>query len=708
MAEHNISLPPSTRGLSEAQSLSLVQIFLNASLACIAHTRELIPWTSPSLQTRYIDQIDPAILTGQLSVYEAFQVLDTQGVRSGQEIRVLVHGGHRCADQILGLLETGVFSALEHGHLETLQVFVTDNDESPRIVIESYSFAFSYDRGRVSTVKMTPTNQVFVLEQFQKSFKAAIRVLLRSLKPLHRLPARRKLGMSLSYNDRCPDNYQPTGFVDSNELAEPNGPLICEALERTMGTTVGSLHTGHHSVNVGVSGTISIKEGTSLDPEDAAMSKQLQAMQQTSSVQGTNLVSTLPDCRAGSKRRNSFVRSDQKRLKRAESDKIASNSPADQSKEQLIPIDDLETSQRGHDEATPGGSASSGDTQVRKCRVTPDADADEDEDIPVTLSVRKLATLLIHCYALNSEAAGGGGDIFDQDLLRTGIIRRVVRSDKVRCECGSVAPLGPMIYCEVCDEWQHAECYGYKGASDTAAPSERFCYTCLLFSPDEETAISPAYIVYIRLAMRTLTNPTMADLVVDKDKLQSIIQPPECAGDNLNRAIDHLLSEGVLRQVNRRLWQIRSLPWSKSKGLNDKYGNPFAYIGHLYDMSKGAKDPRQRSNDIAVAIEEYAQGQDFTKGEGCVKVSCYEPFGELVVRWSYFNKKPPSGSGARTAHSPPITPAPRRKLSVSRFLVNIDRSPSTMSMSCEGTSLRIPDSGLSSDFSPGASTATAD
>ena len=95
MAEHS---------LNRANSLALVQIFLNASLACIAHTRELIPWTSPCFRTRYIDQIWPALDTEEEDLYKAFQGLDATDTSHGQEIRILIRGGHSKADQLLDML----------------------------------------------------------------------------------------------------------------------------------------------------------------------------------------------------------------------------------------------------------------------------------------------------------------------------------------------------------------------------------------------------------------------------------------------------------------------------------------------------------------------------------------------------------------------------------------------------------------------------
>ncbi len=107
MSQQLLLAPPaqsSGRSLSQAESLALVQIFLNASLACISHTRELFPWTSVCFRTRYIDQLDPANLLSDCDLYAAFQALTSKDSKQGQEIRILVRGGNQRADLMLDML----------------------------------------------------------------------------------------------------------------------------------------------------------------------------------------------------------------------------------------------------------------------------------------------------------------------------------------------------------------------------------------------------------------------------------------------------------------------------------------------------------------------------------------------------------------------------------------------------------------------------
>ncbi|EXJ82467.1 hypothetical protein A1O3_06280 [Capronia epimyces CBS 606.96] len=696
MAEQHLLLASPGQSLSRIESLSLVQIFLNASLACIAHTRELIPWMSPCLQTRYIDHIDPSLLVSDESLYTTFQAFDSKGARSGQEIRILVRGGHKRADQILEMLENGVFEALEHGYLNTLQVFVTDNNGSTPTVLETYCFTFSYDGGRVSSVEFSPTNHVFVLEHLHKSFKAAIRALLRSLKQLPRLPARRKLGMSLTYNDECPNIYQPPGFMDRDDPEEPDRLLICEALEQGVGDIVGKLDTGHYQVNVGVCQRASEDTDTPPDPQDAAMSRQLQAMQKTSSIRSTDLVSTLKDSRSD-KRKNDFQVPGRKRLKVTGPSGLLSEIQVGQGKrqQQVGRIEDLETSVG---ELNQAGAAD--DPVV--------SEASPSRRNGPWLSISKLVELLVHCYAIQCGVSGGDGNVFDQGLLADGIIRRRNRSNRLRCECGNAVVPGQLAYCEVCGNWQHAQCYGYDETSSLDPPTERFCYTCLLFPADEGVLHLPAYIIAMRFAVSKLASQRQSGYALNEEKLQTMLQPLQCTKPVLDAVVSQLVADGVLLQEGQHL-QICHLDKSNLRELERKYRHPFAHIGHLYDPDADAQDLQQRTYHIARAMEKYARGQDFTRAQGCGKITYFDQFGEPVARWGYFEVKGPSNTKPAAVNFPPATPVRRRKASISRLLVNVDRSPSVGSVSLDESSLQVvEDVTCSSDFSRVSSTATGD
>jgi hypothetical protein len=104
MGQRTQLVASSARVLSHAESLALIQVFLNASLACIAHARELIPWRSPCFSTRCIDQIDFDSLCNGQTIYSSLHALASTETKTGQEVKVLIHGKDRRADQILDML----------------------------------------------------------------------------------------------------------------------------------------------------------------------------------------------------------------------------------------------------------------------------------------------------------------------------------------------------------------------------------------------------------------------------------------------------------------------------------------------------------------------------------------------------------------------------------------------------------------------------
>jgi hypothetical protein len=78
---------------------------------------------------------------------------------------------------------------LQRGYLEVLQVFVASDTGDRREIFEAYTYMFQYSSSRLTTVQIGETSRVFSVIERQKSFKAAIRALLRVMKMLPRLPS---------------------------------------------------------------------------------------------------------------------------------------------------------------------------------------------------------------------------------------------------------------------------------------------------------------------------------------------------------------------------------------------------------------------------------------------------------------------------------------------------------------------------------------
>lgn len=80
--------------------------------------------------------------------------------------------------------ESGVFDALKQSHLHVLHVFVTSNTHGDNTILETYTYTFEYRGPHVTGVRVGETGRAFSLSDSQRSFKAAIRALLRTMKDL--------------------------------------------------------------------------------------------------------------------------------------------------------------------------------------------------------------------------------------------------------------------------------------------------------------------------------------------------------------------------------------------------------------------------------------------------------------------------------------------------------------------------------------------
>jgi hypothetical protein len=84
--------------------------------------------------------------------------------------------------------EDGVFDALGLAYLDVLHLFVTSGASDDAEILESYTYAFKYQGQQVSGVRIGETGRALSIAASQKSFKAAIRALLRTMKDLPNLP----------------------------------------------------------------------------------------------------------------------------------------------------------------------------------------------------------------------------------------------------------------------------------------------------------------------------------------------------------------------------------------------------------------------------------------------------------------------------------------------------------------------------------------
>lgn len=93
-----------THDLTKKQSLALVKIFLNSSLACICHARALLDWRSDCIRTRFVDQIS----LDNVDAYDTFRESQPSAPGASQETRILVRSNNAKGNGLLDLIVSGI------------------------------------------------------------------------------------------------------------------------------------------------------------------------------------------------------------------------------------------------------------------------------------------------------------------------------------------------------------------------------------------------------------------------------------------------------------------------------------------------------------------------------------------------------------------------------------------------------------------------
>lgn len=178
----------------------------------------------------------------------------------------------------------------------------------------------------------------------------------------------------------------------------------------------------------------------------------------------------------------------------------------------------------------------------------------------------------------------------------------------------------------------------------------------------------------------------------------------------LVRVMQRLVEEGLLEPRSGRLFEVKSLGKADLHQVRENCTGVFASIEHLYEKpSLGVQSPEDMGG-LVKSLEALAHGQDYTAAEGCERLTSYDEFGDAIYRWGYRAGLSNGLPDPSMISEPAVTPIPRRKISISRMLVSIDRSPSISSaISLGDESSRICDNlAYSTDLSTRDSTATGD
>ncbi|KAF2690176.1 hypothetical protein K458DRAFT_99667 [Lentithecium fluviatile CBS 122367] len=445
-------------GITQSQSIELMQTFLYAGISSILLLRDLLP--SEYFQPMYYATINrhcsyKDFTSGAQKHYPQ----DGERRPPGERISVLKRGTNSSGDKLMKWLENGVFDAVNKGYVAEIQLSIVQDASQPTQVLELYSFTFQYSDSETSSnpsvnVQMNgPRNTKVSLFNARQALNTVIKNMVGLSGILPHLPDRRSVLMHMVYNDRRPSGYEAPGFHRSAdaEVSFPRG----WALEANH---YGKMETGFQTVSLCASyishpdvpdGRIAvIPEGVQYGPTfsrlDSMNNNQLPVTHEDGPMphQGTPSVRGLPS--------NSRIGKD-----------MMAPTPS-----QLEP-DDQEAPALGHRDDQ--------DQEFLRKAQQHSSHGSAQETQKVTQSSKP--TPQIEFTEATIKALDGTRSL--QLPARATLGRSILDTDSVHCECGKDGQEGEMKFCSFCMKWQHLHCYGYTGSNLAKAPQEHVCYTCL-------------------------------------------------------------------------------------------------------------------------------------------------------------------------------------------------------------------------------------
>ncbi|KAL7276000.1 hypothetical protein RUND412_001031 [Rhizina undulata] len=250
-------ISPQEQHLRHEQSLELVQTLLGASIGCLSFLRGLLP-EECFVERRYGGK------SSAVTSYRSFtsDIEEEDCVKksksdSGTRVKRLRRGYSGEADQLLDWLETGIFDALQKKYLKAVQLGIYVDKDHPDIIVEAYTFSFSYrdNEDGTSAISMKITNNDghgITMNDANKNLQQMMRRLIVITQNLPPLPDKRWLTIRLHYRDHTPKDYDPPDFA---RLAA-NAPALrfCESENKEVEKMdCGGLNAGFHAVSLKIS-----------------------------------------------------------------------------------------------------------------------------------------------------------------------------------------------------------------------------------------------------------------------------------------------------------------------------------------------------------------------------------------------------------------------------------------------------------------------
>ena len=281
------------------------------------------------------------------------------------------------------------------------------------------------------------------------------------------MPGHRSLAVNLYYNEICPDEYEPEGFIacseDSLDPSTDNNNFLevgtfespaCAVHARIAKVSTTQIEEVH-------SEKLSLKTGNTRDDAQVLVSDHLDLLQSQDEQTKRRLQQML---RSSSKCGSNLVPTQVQPLQLSTSQ---------------VP-DSSQRSQRS-------GNLSRAVATLQSFAKRRQRNVKPEKQVGIILQAHE-------------EQNQSRQSIFSQPALQDNRIERMELLDVMRCQCDNQDG-GPCTFCHACGYWQHDDCYALSNITKDRRPREHFCYSCLLLPKEPELYSTLQLAIRARLAL---------------------------------------------------------------------------------------------------------------------------------------------------------------------------------------------------------------
>ncbi|KAK6503935.1 DNA binding protein [Arthrobotrys conoides] len=614
--------------LVEQQSQKVVQDLISAAIGCItylryfrafnpnfqygiteqSHLRGLIPEKSFCDMSYGGEPNEPQPQT-QSGIISQQSDKTRKKKEAGTRVKHIQRGFSPEADTLLDLIEMGIFGALSKGYLKAFQLAVFLDIDHPEVIQEAYTFSINYHTeksGKSTNIKditMSTTMrngatcdqsaELLDVAQINRSVRALIRRLIVITQNLDLLPENRYLTIRLYHTSDAPEDWAPPMFTQSTgKSLRFDGDTSSTLSDEIFGT----METGLHAVQVRVTSGKRNLSKTRADASDSDNGTAHLSKRQCygGSIGAHHFIEFAP-----SHDDPPYIGGGSEPSSRNGKRHGITNGSMSVSSEKGKAIDGSSF------ETFTVGTAHTGQTstQVLETLYPPARNQKlQGQSMLYSVEQRRSSSIVpaLRLGELKLEELSNA--VRERDQYE----RYQWQADdhQIRCECGGEAESMDSIQCDLCDKWQHCECYGFVGDSDPRIGSKHVCYTCLLGENEPLLLQEMKSFTIARRIIWCLMRSTLGKTFHDIMKTMGIesLQPSVVTG-----ILSVLTEKDYICVFNSRKIATKRSPnkyrivesGETLKSMEENLLDPLVNISHHYDLS----DTTSRTNLVPESVQ---------------------------------------------------------------------------------------------------------